>query len=359
MKQGNVLLLRVYIVVTTLVLSFTSFADNPLTIKGSVPAVYQVKQGDTLWDISSLYLHSPWRWPELWNHNKHIGDPNLIYPGDKLILTWVDGQPRLVRKATKKLSPTMQVTTKAPIVAINALTQARYTQREGLVLESELANFPKVIGSSEGLNYVTAEDDVYIDYQGEETEWAIYRVSQRFSAQQPEYSMQQVRMVAKARSQSQTGDVTVLVIERFIHEIKQGDVAIPLSAVQTPEHINYFQPHAGPAIDDLSIAGMMDEVNYVVRGQAVVLNRGYVSRVEQGSSYSLVKPAHGFHFSKGELGLVKRDEKEASLTMPTIEVGQLVVIRSYPFFSIAVIIEASEPITQQMLVVSPTKRVKS
>jgi hypothetical protein len=171
--------------------------------------------------------------------------------------------------------------------------------------------------------------------------------------------MQQVRMVAKARSQSQAGGVTTLEIERFIHEIKQGDVAIPLSAIQTPEHINHFQPHAGPAIDDLSIAGMMDEVNYVVRGQAVVLNRGYVSRVEQGSSYSLAKPAHGFQFSQGEFGLVEGDSEETALMMPTIEVGQVVVIRSYAFFSIAVIIEASEPITQQMLVVPVSRRAKS
>ncbi|GMQ48081.1 LysM peptidoglycan-binding domain-containing protein [Vibrio sp. 10N] len=359
MKQGNVLVLRVYIVVLTLALSFFSFADNPLTIKETVPAVYQVKQGDTLWGISSLYLHSPWRWPELWSQNRHIGDPDLIYPGDKLMLTWVDGQPRLVRKATKKLSPTIQVTTKTPIAAINALTQARYTQREGLVLESDLASLPKVIGSSDGLNYVTAEDDVYIDYQGGETEWAIYRASQRFAAPQSEYSMQQVRMVAIARSQSQVSDVTTLKIERFIHEIKQGDVAIPLSAIQTPEQINHFQPHAGPAIDDLSIAGMMDAVNYAVRGQAVVLNRGYVSQVEQGSSYSLVRPTHGVQFSKGERGLVELSEEETSLRMPTVEVGQLVVIRSYPFFSIAVIIEASEPITQHMLVISPSLRPNS
>jgi energy-converting hydrogenase Eha subunit C len=45
--------------------------------------------------------------------------------------------------------------------------------------------------------------------------------------------------------------------------------------------------------------------------------------------------------------------------MPTIEVGQVVVIRSYAFFSIAVIIEASEPITQQMLVVPVSRRAKS
>ncbi|WP_162674703.1 hypothetical protein [Vibrio variabilis] len=53
------------------------------------------------------------------------------------------------------------------------------------------------------------------------------------------------------------------------------------------------------------------------------------------------------------------NEEETSLTLPTIEVGQLVVIRSYAFFSIAVIVEASEPITQQMLVVSVSRRAKS
>jgi energy-converting hydrogenase Eha subunit C len=73
----------------------------------------------------------------------------------------------------------------------------------------------------------------------------------------------------------------------------------------------------------------------------------------------LAKPAHGFQFSQGEFGLVEGDSEETALMMPTIEVGQVVVIRSYAFFSIAVIIEASEPITQQMLVVPVSRRAKS
>ncbi|MGR5096504.1 LysM peptidoglycan-binding domain-containing protein [Vibrio maritimus] len=355
MKQGNVLLLRGYIVVVTLVLGFPTLADNSLTLKDQAPSLYQVKKGDTLWAISSLYLHSPWRWPELWGKNRHIHNPHLIYPGDRLSLNWVDGEPRLTRKKLEKLSPRIQIASKAPIAAINAITQARYTRREGLVLSSELRDFPKVIGSSTGLKYVTAQDDVYINYQGNETDWAIYRVSQTFSALQPEYSMQQVRMVAVAKTKSKSADITTLEIERPNHEVKQQDVVIPLSSIQTPEHLQSFEPHAGIPVDGLAIVGMMEATHYAVRGQAVVLNHGFVSGIEQGSSYTLMRPAQAFQFAQGEHGLTDTYQEGLSQQLPTIEIGHLVVIRSYPFFSIALITEASEPITRQTIVTNPDK----
>ena len=48
------------------------------------PQQYVVRKGDTLWDISAKFLTKPWRWPELWEINKHIENPHLIYPGDLL-----------------------------------------------------------------------------------------------------------------------------------------------------------------------------------------------------------------------------------------------------------------------------------
>ncbi len=48
------------------------------------PIIYTVKKGDTLWDISQRFIKDPYYWPNLWSHNPDIGNPHLIYPGQKL-----------------------------------------------------------------------------------------------------------------------------------------------------------------------------------------------------------------------------------------------------------------------------------
>ena len=50
-------------------------------------AVHIVKEGDTLWGISSQYLETPWKWPLVWANNKDITNPHLIYPNDKVVIS--------------------------------------------------------------------------------------------------------------------------------------------------------------------------------------------------------------------------------------------------------------------------------
>ena len=57
-------------------------SNIPLT--ADAPDEYVVKTGDTLWDISKVYLRDPWYWPEIWYVNPQVQNPHLIYPGDKL-----------------------------------------------------------------------------------------------------------------------------------------------------------------------------------------------------------------------------------------------------------------------------------
>lgn len=48
--------------------------------------VYIVKHGDTLWDISARFLNNPWLWPKVWEQNRYITNPHLIFPGDPVAL---------------------------------------------------------------------------------------------------------------------------------------------------------------------------------------------------------------------------------------------------------------------------------
>jgi hypothetical protein len=43
---------------------------------------HTVAKGDTLWDLSSRYLGSPWYWPKVWSYNPEIANPHWIYPGN-------------------------------------------------------------------------------------------------------------------------------------------------------------------------------------------------------------------------------------------------------------------------------------
>lgn len=60
------------------------------TLAAEKPIIYTVKEGDTLWDISRRFIKDPFYWPNLWSHNPDIGNPHLIYPGQKLRI--IDGR---------------------------------------------------------------------------------------------------------------------------------------------------------------------------------------------------------------------------------------------------------------------------
>ena len=53
------MLKKVFLFVISFMLPFVAIADE-LQLKQNAPKTYIVKKGDTLWDISGIFLNQPW-----------------------------------------------------------------------------------------------------------------------------------------------------------------------------------------------------------------------------------------------------------------------------------------------------------
>jgi hypothetical protein len=88
--------------IAVLILLFATTSAYAVTLRSGHPNEVIVTRGDTLWDISGRFLQHPWEWPKLWRANPQIRNPHLIFPGDRLRLKWVNGQPTLVHSRGKR-----------------------------------------------------------------------------------------------------------------------------------------------------------------------------------------------------------------------------------------------------------------
>ena len=53
-------------------------------------AIHIIVEGDTLWDLAGRYFENPFLWPQLWDANRYVENPHLIYPGDPLSIPDLD-----------------------------------------------------------------------------------------------------------------------------------------------------------------------------------------------------------------------------------------------------------------------------
>lgn len=128
-------------------------------IRDDHPDEYVVREGDTLWDIAGRFLTRPWQWPAIWQANPEIDNPHLIYPGDRISLVYVDGEPRLVMDGTRRLSPEIRrEDASGPISTIPLEAIEPFLVKPRVVTSDELEQLPYVV-ANEDRRYVAAEPD--------------------------------------------------------------------------------------------------------------------------------------------------------------------------------------------------------
>jgi len=325
--------------------------EPPLSVKQDAPKSYVVVKGDTLWDISAMYLDSPWLWPRLWQVNPEIDDPHLIYPGDKLSLIWRNGQPVLSLKPVVKLSPKIRVSEKKAVPTVEEGLMLPYLHSDRLIDQDTLKSASRVLGTSEGRKFLTSADQLYISGNSEHQAWGIYRAVESYQRETPNAHIVSLRLIAKAELNEVTNEFTSLKVESQRQEILLNDVALPELGAESVSLSTTFYPAPSPAGEFANILGSMSGSQFSAKNQVLIIDRGTHDNLRQGSMFDLkaggatVFKKQGEYTYEGSVG----DKVE----LPDTKAGTLMVIRPYEFFSLALVTNSAKPINGDILAVSP------
>ncbi|KQB05522.1 LysM peptidoglycan-binding domain-containing protein [Vibrio metoecus] len=324
--------------------------QTPLTLKQNAPTTYTVVKGDTLWDISALYLDSPWLWPRLWQINPEIDNPHLIYPGDKLTLIWRDGQPVLSLKPMRKLSPQVRVLEKQAVPTVQEGLVLPYLQSDRLIAQTALQQSVRVIGSSDGRKYLTKQDQLYITGVQTEKKWGIYREVAQY--QRDDDVMVALRLVALGELAMTGGNFSGLSLQEQNQEILANDIVLPEVDIEERQLSTTFYPQPAPVGSEAHILGSLEGSQYAGQNQVVVMDQGSSDGLAQGSMFELYQAGVKVSDKEGQF-TYQQEGSDADVQLPSLKVGTLMVIRPYERFSLALITNSSAPINQEIIAVSP------
>jgi len=249
-------------------------AGDEVALNPAHPQTYVVKRGDTLWDISAMFLQEPWYWPEIWQVNPQIENPHLIYPGDTLNLVYKVGQPRgqltrgpIAPTGTERLSPSIRTSPlDSAITSIPASTIQPFLDGGMIMPKKEIEKLPYVVALHDHM-VGGAGQNVYVMEMPESTpvgtKFFIVRMDDEF--RDPDTNKElgyEVMFIAKAELR-QSGDKktpATFFLTDTNREVMRGDRVLQAN-LNLP--MNYFPSAPGeevpcqvhPVVDGLSSLG--------------------------------------------------------------------------------------------------------
>ena len=127
-----------------------------VTFAKEEPIIYTVKQGDTLWDISQRFIKDPYYWPNLWSNNPAIGNPHLIYPGQKLRI--YDGRIEIIPVGESVSNVGAAVMTPEEILLLPT-----YGGAQSFISNAEEESLGTLVDTVDNRTMVTTDDTVFLE----------------------------------------------------------------------------------------------------------------------------------------------------------------------------------------------------
>ncbi|WP_448249587.1 LysM peptidoglycan-binding domain-containing protein [Thalassotalea agariperforans] len=359
---------KLLIIILSALLPMLSVADV-LTIKKDAPTSYVVKKGDTLWDISGIFLSQPWLWPKLWRLNPEINNPHLIYPGDELRLVFDEkGEPMLVRgKPELKWSPKVRTTLKDqnPVATIPLSVISPFLKYDFILTEAQIDNAPYVLGSDEGQKSSIEGFKLYInDDLVVNKAYGIYHQGEEIIDPETGESLGFHAILVGSGKVIREGNMadkvpSTLYVDNAKQEIRSGAIVLPVNEGQL--YPSYFTMQAVNSDVEGQIISSASDVREFGKLEVVLINKGNKHSVNPGDILTIKRTSPGvLETNDGPVytadasrwsRLASADNSDYK--MPAENLGTSMVFKVYDEVSLALILKSSKPIRLNDIVSAP------
>jgi len=327
------------------------------SIRGDAPSEYTVVEGDTLWDISRRFLTEPWLWPEIWEVNPQIENPHLIYPGDRIRLEYVDGQPRLSLErrggapyrvspgsnesgtgrigADGRLQPRIRATPLASAVpAISLEAIEGFLVHNRVVSPVLLDQAPYVVEGDDERLVLGAGDRLFV--RGVLPESASYNFVRRgplyIDPDTDEVLGQEATYIGSGKTLAQDDGIATMSVIESREEIQITDRVL---ATEERRLASTFFP-SGPEEDIRGeIVSVFSGVTQVGQYDVVVLNRGAREGLVVGNVMAIYRR-----------GALARDRLAGdTIRLPSERAGLMMVFRTFEKLSYGLVLQTRRPLS--------------
>ena len=327
--------------------AWSATEDLARYLRADHPDVYTVVKGDTLWGISGKFLERPWLWPEIWRINPQIENPHLIYPGDRIALEWVDGQPQLRLERgdagrTYKLTPSDTVSLRPQVRSTpleSAIPSIQLDAIQGFLVQNRvveptvLSAAPYVVqGESERL-VLGAGDRLYV--RGVLPDSESFNVVRRgplyVDPDTNEVLGQEATYIGLGEAVAQDDDIATMFLQSTREEAQIGDRILPTEERRVD---STFFPSAPDGDVDGQIISVFSGVTQVGQYDVVVVNRGAREGVEIGNVLAIYRR-----------GALAHDRiANENVRLPSERAGLMMLFRVFEKLSYGLVLETERPL---------------
>lgn len=321
--------------------AFCAFAEEPLQLVDNPPDRHIVVRGDTLWDISGKFLKKPWRWPEIWNMNKaQIKNPHWIYPGDVIMLYYVNGKPRLrigksiSRGGNSRLEPKIYseaVQQVVPSIPSNLIEP--FISRPLVIEPGADENDPRIVAAQEDRMLMGAGDTAFASGipDASVVKWNVFRKGKPLKDPDTGEVLGNEAYFLGDATLIQPGEPAALRITLAKEEIGLGDRLQPAP----PNDIIAYAPHRPDQEIAAKVMSIYGGVNEGGRNSVVSINRGSNDSLEVG---------HVLALFRNRVAVGYDDGRKVTTVIPEERYALAFVFRVFKRVSYALVVEAGKPV---------------